>query len=97
VYRRGYFTQVKNIVLLRIDSSFRLDDENIIKPNLIILSQNANVDLPELIKKFKPEIMIIDGSNSLWKIAQWKSDCEELHLPCFSVAEDGAFILSLQD
>jgi competence protein ComEC len=37
----------------------------------------------------------MDASNSLWKIAGWKKDCDELALPCFSVPEQGAFMLDL--
>jgi hypothetical protein len=40
-----------------------------------------------------PAVIVFDGSNSLWKIGQWKKECEQLHLPCYSTGEQGAFIL----
>jgi len=60
--------------------------------DILIISHNAEVDLDSLLRKFKPEIVVFDASNNLWKIAKWKSICDRLALPCFSVPEQGAFV-----
>ena len=38
-----------------------------------------------------------DASNSLWKIANWKKECIALALPCFSIPEQGAFVLDIKE
>ncbi len=60
--------------------------------DILLLTQNARIDLTEMLHQVKPQLILFDGSNSLWKIAKWKSICEQLALPCFSIPEQGAFI-----
>jgi competence protein ComEC len=61
----------------------------------IIISKNPRLYITELSKIFNCSQFIFDGSNSLWKIVKWKKDCEQLHLRCYSVPEQGAFIVDL--
>ena len=61
----------------------------------IIVSKDPKLYIPQLAKVFNCRQYIFDGSNSLWKIANWKKDCEQLHLPCYSVPEQGAFVVDL--
>jgi len=44
----------------------------------------------------KPNCIVFDASNSLWKIQKWKKDCEALNLRFHSVPEQGAFVLDLK-
>lgn len=60
--------------------------------DILLLTQNTKIDLEELVSSIKPGMIVFDASNSLWKIAKWKSICEQLALPCFSIPEQGAFI-----
>lgn len=61
----------------------------------IILSKNAHLKIKELTNVFDCKKYIFDSSNSLWKIEQWKKECEELHLQFYSVSEQGAFVINL--
>ena len=93
VYRNPPFFQIKETVLLWIDRHFQSKQFAPTETDYILVSDNADIEIQALKEKYNPRMIIFDGTNSLWKIALWKSDCEELHLPCFSVAEQGAFIL----
>ncbi len=59
--------------------------------DFVVLTQNTNINL-ELLKTMNPKCIIADGSNSLWKIEQWKTQSEELHLPFHSTEKQGAFV-----
>jgi len=61
----------------------------------IILSKNSRVSIPRLLETFTCKQFIFDASNSLWKIGKWKKDLEQLHLPFYSVPEQGAFIIEI--
>lgn len=61
----------------------------------VIMSKNPKVTIPEVDSFYKCKQYIFDGSNSMWKIEQWKKDCERLHLPFHSVPEQGAFVKDL--
>lgn len=62
-----------------------------IQTDIIILSDNVWVKFNEL-SILKPSLIIFDASNSLWKIEQWKTECEKLHLRYYSVPSSGAYI-----
>ena len=66
-----------------------------IELDYIIITKNARITIGDLAQTFDCKTFIFDGSNSLWKIDQWKKECEELHLHFHSVSEQGAFVTDL--
>jgi competence protein ComEC len=61
------------------------------KTDLIIVSNNITVPIPILFDQNPCPIWVADGTNSLWKIQEWKKEAEQLHLRFHSVSESGAF------
>jgi hypothetical protein len=51
--------------------------------------------MTDLQQLFDVDQIVVDGSNSQWKTAQWKKDCEQLHLRFHSVTSDGAFTMKI--
>jgi competence protein ComEC len=84
----------KRIVVIDSSSFFEPLQQKI-NVDLIIISKNPKVYIPDLAKVFNCKQFIFDASNSLWKIAKWQKDCEQLHLQSWSVPENGAFIMDL--
>lgn len=96
VKRNGPFWQIQNkILLLANDSLTNYETPEYFKIDYLVLSKNTKINLPEIARKYRPSLVIMDASNSLWKIAQWKKQCEELHLQSFSVSTQGAFVVNL--
>ncbi len=96
LYENNNFYQFNNTKILLIDQPIVFEAVNQkINVDYIIISKNPKLYLPQLAKVFNCNKFIFDGSNSLWRITKWKKDCEELHLPCYSVPEKGAFVLDL--
>lgn len=94
--QRDNLYQYNNKRILVVDRSIKFyTDSGKINIDCIIISKNPKVDISQLISTFNSKQIIFDGSNSLWKIAKWKKECEALHLSCYSVAEKGAFIMDL--
>jgi competence protein ComEC len=81
-------------ILYCSDPELSVSEKKAQHPDLIILHGDANFKLPEWLHRFHPK-RIIFSSNSLWKIAKWKKECEDLALPCFSIPEQGAFIVDV--
>ncbi len=67
-----------------------------IKLDLLVISGNAALKIKSVFEYFNPALVVFDASNSLWKIAQWKRDCIALALPCFSIPEQGAFVMKIE-
>jgi competence protein ComEC len=59
--------------------------------DLIILSYNMGIPIHSLLQQNNCLDWIADGTNSLWKIQEWKKESEQLHLRFHSVNESGAY------
>ncbi|MBS1743427.1 MAG: ComEC family competence protein [Bacteroidetes bacterium] len=85
----------RKLILIDTTIHFQPRDEKV-KADILLLSKNANIRIEELLTALRPSRVVIDASNSLWKIAKWKKECLALALPCFSIPEQGAFVLDIE-
>jgi len=60
-----------------------------------LISGNPPLKIQELFSTIKAPTFIFDGTNQAYKISEWKKACNNLHLRCFSVAENGAYVITL--
>jgi len=89
------FYQFYNSRIIMIDRYLNFSAAKKVDVDYVVLSKNARLRLADLSKNFNCKKYIFDSSNSLWKIDQWKKECEELHLQFHSVPEQGAFVTDL--
>jgi len=84
----------KTIVLA--DRGFNKNDsQGKIKADLIIISKNAPVQLAGLLQRFQCNQVVLDASNSPSKVNKWKQEAAKLGLHCFSVVDNGAFVMNM--
>ena len=96
LYENKYFFLFNDKKILLIDQPLVFTPaSHKINVDYIIISKSPKLYIPQLAKVFNCTQFIFDGSNSLWKIAKWKKDCEQLHLRSYSVPEQGAFVVDL--
>ncbi len=94
--QQGQFYQFGNKKIIVIDKSVVFEPmQQKIDVDIIIISKSPKLYIPQLAAVFNCKQYVVDASNSLWKIEQWKKDCSALHLQLHSVPEKGAFILDL--
>ncbi len=91
------FIQFCGKKILLIDKTFKFEAFNKIPLDLIVISKNPRVRIAELAAVFNCEQYVFDGSNSTWKINQWKKDCDSLHLQNYSTTQKGAFEMNLSE
>jgi competence protein ComEC len=77
--------------ILLLDKNFSFESTQKIPVDVIIISKNPRVDIPQLASVFDCRQYVFDGSNSVWRISKWKKDCDNLHLPNYSTLDKGAF------
>jgi competence protein ComEC len=67
-----------------------------IKPvvDLLVLSKNPKLFISQLMNAYAIKQVVLDGSVPQWKAARWQRDCDSLHIPCYNVVENGAFVLN---
>jgi competence protein ComEC len=83
--------------IVNINQKFSNATTQLLQVDYLILSHNQGNSLEALMQQFDCKQWIADGSNSLWKIEQWKKEAATLHLPLYITAEQGAFVASLAD
>jgi competence protein ComEC len=62
--------------------------------DVLILSKNPKVYITNLVQGFLVRQIVLDGSVPPWKAALWKKDCDSLHIPCYNISEQGAFVMN---
>lgn len=96
VFSAGKLYCFGNKTMLLIDSAMRLQKPATrINIDIIILSKNAAISIPNLINSFDCQQVVIDASNSFRKTRQWKQDCSRAGIACHAVADEGAFVLTM--
>ena len=83
----------QKIVQINKSELFRHETSVPFKADILILSENLNIQMKDLKKYFDFSLVIFDSSNSENKIKQWKKDCKAYGIHYYSVPESGAFIL----
>jgi competence protein ComEC len=89
------FIIAANKTLVLINKPYAFTCQNRLRVDAVILSANQKVSIPLLNKAFDCPLYIFDASNPLWKINQWKKECDSLHLRHYSTQESGAFEMEL--
>jgi len=85
--------QNQKIVQINKSELFRHESSVPFKTDILILSENLNIQMKDLKKYFDFSLVIFDSSNSENKIKKWKNDCRAYGIDYYSVPESGAFIL----
>ena len=84
----------KRIWLLNDDILDRKTSASSIAVDYLIVGRNARFNAQEVFKFVKPEKVVIDKGVASWNVERIKKACEENRVPCYSIAEKGAFLLS---
>ena len=85
----------KRIMILDSAQSF-VPIKHKIDIDVLVVSKNPRLSFYEIFCAIQPKIIVFDASNSLWKTTKWKKECEALNLHCFSIKDQGAFVMNMQ-
>ena len=66
-----------------------------IQADLLILSKNAPARLAQLLQVFDCRQLVFDASCPFYKVNNWKTEAAKLGLHCFSVVDNGAFVMNM--
>jgi competence protein ComEC len=95
-FAKTNFYQFNTKKIMLIDKPVAFDSLTTkINVDIILISKNPKLHIPQLASVFNCKTIVFDASNSLWKIDQWKKDCDKLNLQYYSVPDNGAYVLDL--
>lgn len=63
-----------------------------IEIDLLILRNNARLDLHELIRFFSPDLILLDASNYRQRVDRWLEESRQLGIPCRDIGRQGAWL-----
>lgn len=97
LFRKDNFYLFGNKKILLADSTvYPVSSTGKIPVDILLVSHYPRNSILQLLNTVKPSVIIFDASNNLWKIANWKKECESLALPCFSIPDQGAFVMDVE-
>jgi len=67
------------------------DEMQPLKMDFVILSNNANVSVELINQIYSPSVIILDSSNSTYRINIWKKQAKENNINLYILGEKGAF------
>jgi competence protein ComEC len=90
----GNFYKFFDKRIIIIDTLVRYHPTEKLSVDYIIVTNNPKVKIADLLAYYDCKQFIFTASNPMWKIGEWKKECEELFLRSHSVTEQGAFVIS---
>lgn len=84
-----YYYNENKIVL--IDSSATWIPQ--IKPDVLILTQSARINLERIIAECAPKMIVADGSNYKSRKEHWRKTCVKAKIPFHDTSEKGYFYI----
>jgi competence protein ComEC len=95
VKREGPFICAGTTRMVIVDSSWRyFVPGKKFRTDYILLSHHPKLNIMQLKDMFVFKMIIFDASNPFWQIQQWKNECSALTLRCFSVPDQGAYLIN---
>jgi len=92
----GPFGIFNNKKILLIDKPWMYSNSHEkLAADLVIISKNAPVQIALLAQILNCRQIILDASNSPQKVNKWKQEAAKLGLHCFSVVDNGAFVMNM--
>ncbi len=91
--RKGNFLQFSDqrIAIISSELPFALSDTCHV--DLVILRKDPTLSIARIVQTFSPHQIVIDPTNSWNNARKWKEEVEKLGVHCYSVLEEGAFVL----
>ena len=66
-----------------------------LKVDYLVIRDNPKLRIAELLKIYEPRMIIIDGSNSVYRADKWVAECKAAGVESYSLKEQGAYVVDL--
>jgi competence protein ComEC len=66
-----------------------------LKVDYLVIRDNPKLRIAELLKIYEPRMIIIDGSNSVYRADKWVAECKAAGVESYSLKDQGAHVVDL--
>lgn len=96
-YNNNGFIPIPNKRILLLSDNFlnSTDVDLHLKADIIILSKDTSFSIQQIVRLFKPKVILLDNTIPSYTKKRWKKESESLGVQSHDVADDGAFIINL--
>ncbi len=96
LFLKGHFIQFYQKRVFVVDDNYvPFENTKKMEVDYIVLTQNAAVRIPELMRQFNFQLIIIDSSNSSYRYQRWMKEAMVYKAPIYNVLEQGAFQVNI--
>jgi len=96
VIKRNQFIQFKKKRIVLIDNENCYETAPKTLPvDYLVLTGNADINVSEITQQYKSNLIIMDASNSLWRIKKWIKECDDKKINYYNIMDGCAFISDL--
>lgn len=78
--------------LIIVDSTLSVVSQNALDCTYVLVRDNPKLSMKEVMSNYNMTLVIFDGTNTRYKIRQWKKECEAIGLNYYDIKKQGAFI-----
>lgn len=94
--RRIKFIQLGNFKMLRWNKDFlRYSFQSEAKLDAVLISHDMVLELKDILARFQVKLILIDGTNSDYKIERWLDEAKRLKIRCYSLKKKPAYVVKL--
>ena len=89
------FVQIadKRVVIFTRDVAPQNAGQHALRTDVAILTQNVNTSIAQIVESYRPDIVVIDASNTRARIVRWEKECLEAGVKYHRTDRDGAFVI----
>ena len=92
-YKAGDFIILRNKKIMIINNKIPDHMDVKIALDYLVVSGNVKVTIKNILKCFKPGIVILDSSNSMWKALKLMEEARSIGVPCYNVSLSGGYLV----
>lgn len=92
-FRRGDYLQFSDCRIAVLNKALPAELTDTLDVDIVILRKDPDIEIQSIVRCFHPDQIIFDPTNTWYHIRKWKEQAEKLSISCYSVTEEGAFVL----
>jgi len=89
--KTGSFFQFSGKTIALLSRKFPVGFKRSLPVDFLIITGDPKVKMEEIRSIFHPDLVIIDATNSSYRVTEWMTEAKKFGIPCHAVSRQGAY------